>query len=67
MLSKIVKGNNWKPFDKRVHSKVGAFVELYFDHEGRAIKIMINGSEFECSGLDSAMDILKEIVKGEMK
>ena len=66
MLSKIVKGDEWEPFDKRVHSKLGAFMELYFDREGRAIKIIVNGSEFECSGLDSAMDILKEIVKGEI-
>lgn len=67
MLFKSVRGNDWKPFDKRVHSKLGAFVDLYFDREGRAIKIRVNGSGFECSDLDSAMDILKEIVKGEMK
>lgn len=70
MLSKIVKGNEWEPFDKRVHSKLGAFVELYLDREGKVIKISVNGSEFECSGLDRAMDILKQIVKvekGEMK
>jgi hypothetical protein len=67
MLPKIVKGDEWEPFDKRVDSKLGAFVELYLDHEGKVIKIMVNGSEFECSGLDHAMNILKEIVKGEMK
>lgn len=67
MLSKIVKSDEWKPYDNRVYSKLGAFVELYLDHEGKVIKIMVNGSEFDCSGLDSAMDILKEIVKGEMK